>query len=97
MHWIFSKSEYKVTGNTTTLSNITLTLEYTGKDDFYLKKTSPIIKNLIFVLQVHSFTDFSFKITDTNRTRYEIPQKDPYPVDPLINSTFSINLSGIVF
>ena len=55
------------------------------------------MKSLLFVLQVHSFSDFYFKITDINQTRFEIPMAEPFPVDPFYNSTFAINLSGISF
>ncbi len=85
-----SKSSYKVITRTSTSSNITLTLKYTGNDSYYIKPTSPIIKDLLFTFQMHSFSDFTFKITDVNMTRFEIPQRNPFTVDPLINSSFSI-------
>lgn len=39
-----SKSEYKVTSVNKTASTIYLGLQYIGKDDYYVKPTSPIIK-----------------------------------------------------
>jgi hypothetical protein len=67
---ILTKSAYKVTNFVTDPSRIILTLQYTGKDSYYLKPTSPIVKDLIFTFQVHSFYDFYFKITDLNKKRF---------------------------
>ena len=65
-----AKSQYKVTGNTTNSSTITLTLAYTGSDDYYLKPTSPIIKTLQFSFHCMTFNDFAFKIKDPNNNRF---------------------------
>ena len=71
----FNKSAYKVSNATTAPSKIMLNLQYTGTDNYYIKPTSPIVKDLIFTLQVHSFYDFYFKFTNPNKTRFEIPQR----------------------
>lgn len=92
-----AKSEYKVVSNVTTSSNITLTLQYSGTDDYYVYSTNPLVKSLVFILQVHTFNDFYFKITDINQTRYEVPLSDPFPNDPLASSTFALNMSAITF
>lgn len=92
-----SKSQYRVTNVDKTSSRITLTLRYTGSDQFYLKDTSPMIKDLKFVFNVHAFYDFYVKITDLNKQRYEVPQNDPWPRDPLSSFSFPINLSGVSF
>lgn len=44
-----------------------------------------------------SYNDFYFKIVDANNKRYEIPQKNPFPVDPLANFSFPISLAGVHF
>ncbi len=67
---VASKSQYRVTNVEKTLSRITLTLQYTGTDTFYIKPTSPITKDLKFVFNVHAFYDFYIKITDINQSRY---------------------------
>ncbi len=46
-----TKSEYKVVKATKTSSNITLDLDYFGKEQYYLKPTSPVIKHLTFTFQ----------------------------------------------
>ena len=94
---IHAKSEYRVVNVDKTLSRITLTLRYTGTDEFYLKPTSPIIKDVKFVFNVHAFYDFYIKITDLHNQRYEVPQSDPWPIDPLGQFTYPINLSGVTF
>ena len=76
---------------------MTLTLAYTGKDNFYVKESSPIIKTLIFHMQVHTFFDFSFKITDANNKRFEVPQYGIFSIDPQGNFTFPLAASGITF
>ena len=44
-----------------------------------------------------SYNDFTFKITDADHTRYEVPQYDPFPVDPYRNFTFPIVAAAINF
>jgi hypothetical protein len=80
--------------NTTT---ITLTLNYTGSDNYYIKSTSPIIKTLLFSFHTQSFQDFYFKITDPNNKRFEWPQRDMFPIDPLANFSFPIANSAVTF
>jgi hypothetical protein len=94
---INAKSDYRVVNVDRTLSRITLTLRYTGTDEYYLKPTSPIIKDAKFVFNVHAFYDFYIKITDLHNTRYEVPQSDPWPIDPLAQFTYPINLCGVTF
>jgi hypothetical protein len=65
-----AKSEYKVVSTTKNTTTITLALSYTGKDDYYVKSTSPIIKNLLFTFHTLAFNDFTFKITDPNNKRF---------------------------
>ena len=62
-----------------------------------MKPTSPIIKRLYFKIQCQSFTDFYFKITDINKTRFEIPQGGDFPKDPLDRNSFPINLAAFDF
>lgn len=62
-----------------------------------MKETSPIVKELKFVFHMHAFYDFYFKITDPHQNRYEVPQIDPWPVDPLSAFSYPINLSGVLF
>lgn len=92
-----AKSDYRVTNVEKTLSRITLTLRYTGTDEYYIKPTSPIIKDVKFVFNMHAFYDFYIKITDLHNARYEVPQNDPWPIDPLAQFTYPINLSGVTF
>lgn len=94
---VSAKSQYRVTNVQKTLSRVTLTLQYTGTDQYYLKPTSPITRDLKFVFNVHAFYDFYIKITDLHQSRYEVPQNDPWPMDPLSQFTYPINLSGMTF
>ena len=91
------RSEYKVTNAEKTSSTITLSLAYTGADDYFKKPTSPILKELTFTLHVLAFQDFTFKITDPKNSRFEIPQEGSFPIDPLRNFSFPLNLSAIRF
>lgn len=63
-------SKYRVTNTNTTSSSVSFTLAYTGTEEYYLKPTSPIIKNLVFSLHCYSFSDFGFKIIDANKNRF---------------------------
>jgi hypothetical protein len=65
-----TKSEYRVTNTVRNTSTVTLTLSYTGKDDYYIKSSSPISKNLIFTFHTLAFNDFTFKIVDANNKRF---------------------------
>ena len=67
---INAKSDYRVTNVDKNLSRVTLTLTYTGTDQYYLKPTSPITRDLKFVFNVHAFYDFYIKITDLHNARY---------------------------
>lgn len=68
---------YKVVGSYNTSTMISLRLQYTGKDSFYVNETSPIIQVLncsfVFVdestVRVHIFSD----------SLWEIPESGPYP------------------
>ena len=92
-----AKSQYKVTSNSTNSSTVTLTLTYTGSDDYYVKPTSPIIKTLTFRFHCMTFNDFSFKISDPNNHRFEVPQKGVFPIDPIAGFSFPISASGVNF
>jgi len=93
----FAKSEYKVTDALKNASSVTLHLTYTGKDDYYLKPTSPIIKTLIFTFHCLTFDDFTFKIVDASNKRFEVPQTGAFPIDPFGNFSFPLAASGFVF
>jgi len=71
--FVLAKSQYRVTNADTTVSRITLTSAYTGNDEYYLKPTRPIIKNLKLIFNFHAFYDFYIKIKDFNNVRYEVP------------------------
>lgn len=90
-------SNYRVRSTVKSTSTITLILEYTGKDDYYLKPTSPISKNLNFTFHTFTYSDFMFKITDLDKKRFEVPQYDIFPTDPLANFSFPILTSGVTF
>lgn len=92
-----AKSSYKVTNTQSTSSTYTLRLSYTGTDEYYIKPTSPIIKELIFTLHVYTYNDFDVKIVDAKNQRFEVPQEGVFPVDPLKNFSYPINLSAIKF
>ena len=86
-------STYKVSSTFSNSSHIILSLQYTGSEDYYIKKSSPIYKNLTFTLACLSFSDLTFLITDSANQRYRIPNYPPFPVDPLTKSSFPLNLS----
>jgi alpha-glucosidase (family GH31 glycosyl hydrolase) len=90
-------SQYKVTSFTQNTSSYTLFLSYTGNDTYYVKPSSPIIKELVFTIRCLTNTDLTFKITDVNRTRFEVPQLGVFPIDPVGNFTFPINNSNFQF
>lgn len=92
--WICSFcSDYKVVSSTTNSTHIVLSLEYTGSQQYYIKTSSPIFKNLTFTLSCLSYSDLSFTITDANDSRFKIPTYSPFPIDPQSKSTFPLNLS----
>jgi hypothetical protein len=94
---IQAKSQYKVVNTFKNTTTITLTLNYTGADEYYVKPTSPIIKSLLFSFRTHTFFDFSFKITDTQNKRFEWPQQGIFPIDPEGNFSFPIANSAVTF
>lgn len=71
---VLSKSNYKVVSFQNTSSTLTMGLRYTGSDDYYIKPTSPIIKDLTFTFHVYTFNDFDIKIVDAKNQRFEVPQ-----------------------
>lgn len=94
---VLSTSEYKVINETKTANAVILLLEYTGKAEYYLKPTSPIVKLLNFTLTTLTFDEFAFKITDASRARFEVPQGAPFPEDPYRNFSFPLLSSAIAF
>ena len=89
--------DYRVSNHTENSTSVVLNLQYTGNDTFYIKNTSTIYTNLTFTLTCHSYADLSLQITDNNNSRFRIPNVNPFPVDPLIKSTFPLNLSQFLF
>lgn len=65
-----AKSQYKVVKSDISSSSMRFDLQYTGTDSFYIKPTSPIIKNLTFIFRSYTFNDFDFKIYDSTKTRF---------------------------
>ena len=90
-------SKYRVTHTEKGANSIVLTLSYFGDEDYYVKETSPIIKELKFEFHSLAFNDFNIKISDNKNKRFEVPQNDPFPSDPLKNFSFPINLSAVRF
>jgi hypothetical protein len=83
-------SHYKVSADSSNSSSVVLQLEYTGDNTYYGKPSSPILKNLLFALNCHTASDISFKITDPNQTRFEIPQTGIFPKDPVGDQRFDL-------
>lgn len=63
-------SKYQVISFANTSNTYTFLLRYTGTEEYYLKPTSPIIKDLTFVFHSLTYNDFTFKIFDTNNHRF---------------------------
>jgi alpha-glucosidase len=51
----------------------------------------------VFTLNCYSIYDLSFKITDVNRTRFEVPQTGIFPIDPSANNSFPLGSSEFLF
>lgn len=94
---VSSRSPYKVVNSAVTSSSVTLDLLYTGNQEYHIKPTSPIIKNLRFLFRTYTFNDFDFKIIDSKKERFEVPQEGIFPIDPLKNFSFPINISAVKF
>ena len=94
---VYSKSSYRVTRAEQNLTTITLSLAYTGQDDYYVKPSSPISKSLTFVFHTLTFQDFYFKFVDPNNKRFEVPQTGIFPIDPFANFSFPIAAAGVRF
>jgi alpha-glucosidase len=94
---VLGVSEYRVVNETRNASAVTLALEYFGPDEFYLKPKSPIAKRLAFVLQTLTFDEFTFRVTDPNKARFEVPQGGVFPEDPYRNFSFPLASSAITF
>ena len=65
-----SLSNYEVTKQDTDTSSITLTIKYTGSENYYIRSSSPIMKELIVYLQVLNYYDFRLKIYDPSNSRF---------------------------
>lgn len=92
-----SITQYKVVSVTQNTSAFTIQLTYTGNETYYVKPTSPIIRDLLFTIRCFTTTDLSFKITDLNKTRYEVPQIGVFPIDPVGNFSFPLTNSLFQF
>ncbi len=68
--FVAAKSQYKVVKSDIGSSSIRFDLQYTGTDTYYIKPTSPIIKDLTFIFRSYTFNDFDFKIYDSTKTRF---------------------------
>ena len=90
-----AKTQYRVANETINSTTVALELEYTGPDQHYLKPTSPVCKKLVFVFRTLAFSDFTFKIIDAAKTRFEVPQAGIFPTDPLENFSFPTAASAV--
>lgn len=50
-----------------------------GQSDFFKKENNPIVKTLKLMIKYESENRLSLKIFDANNTRFEIPDKEPFP------------------
>ena len=53
---IYCNSKYKVINTTSNSTTVTLHLNYTGPNDYYVKENNHIIKQAVFTLQMHTFS-----------------------------------------
>ena len=90
-----AKTQYRVTSEAINSTTVALELEYTGPDEYYLKPTSPICKKLVFIFRTLAFGDFTFKIIDAAKARFEVPQSGIFPTDPLGNFSFPTAASAV--
>lgn len=90
-------ADYKVINTLRNSTTLLLDLTYTGTDEYYVKPTSPIVKNLQFVFHTLAFYDFYFKIVDSAKKRFEVPTYGAFPSDPLNGSSFPITASAVTF
>lgn len=90
-------SKYKVTSINQLASGYVIGLTYTGNETSYLRPDNLIIKDLVFTITSHTASDLSFKITDVNKTRFEVPQYGVFPIDPVKNFTFPLTNSLFQF
>jgi len=93
---VWSRSEYEVINEVKGATTIKLDLVYIGKDEYIGNAKSPIIKNLEFTFHTHTFNDFYVKIKDANNKRFEVPQRDVFPIDPVGTFSFPISVSGVM-
>lgn len=92
-----AKTDYKVVNTVKNTTTVTLTLNYTGSDSYYIKESSPIVKTLIFTFHTQTFFDFTFKFTDPNNKRFEVPQYGIFPIDPEGNFSFPLSAASVTF
>jgi len=90
-------SQYRVSAFINASSTYTIQLSYFGTEDYYMKPTSPIVKELTLTFHAHAFNDFTLKIYDSKNQRFEVPQEGVFPTDPLKNFSFPISLAAVRF
>ena len=93
----FSRSEYKVTDYTCLSTACYFNLTYTGTNDYYVNPKNAIVKNLKATFRMLTFYDFTFKIADADKQRFEVPQGDGFPEDYFEGSSFPIEASRYGF
>jgi hypothetical protein len=79
------------------VTSCSFNLTYTGKDEYYEAPKNAIIKTLKVVFEALTFSDFTIKITDLNRKRFEVPQGNGFPEDPYRNFSFPLAAAGYTF
>lgn len=87
-----------ITQNSTYFSAM---LTYTGTDDYYIKPTSPWVKNLALTAFFEGDSEFHLYILDTQKHRFNIPYQTPFPytkaLPPLTNPQYSFNITTSPF
>lgn len=92
---VSARSEYEIINEVKSASSIKLELLYIGSEEYIGNPKSPIIKNLEFTFHVHSFNDFYVKIVDAKNKRFQVPQKDVFPIDPMASFSYPIAVAGV--
>ena len=91
---------YKISNVVRNDSNgLEIQLQYLGNNDYYVNnQKSPILKNVTFSASFDSNEELTIKYTDSNKTRFRLPDQAPFPftksdLNTNLNPNFEVQVS----
>ena len=87
-------NDYEVFLMESNSNSIEILAKYTGNETFYVDSTNPIIFNLAIRILFQSDSQLRVLIRDALESRWEIPEREPYPHDKTETNFYDVSTAN---